>query len=355
MLKDDFEKYYPFIRKTVYFILVMALILAAFKLAFAYLLPFVFAFVIAAAMEPFIRFLTLRRLPRGPAIGVAMLVYYGFLFALAFFAVSRLVREVAYFSGHVPDYSQAFTAFFNDVMRVGRKLFQKLPKEAIAPLQDTIQSLATKLTQVLTSLAGSVINILSALPDMLMFAMFTIIATFFAARDKEAIKGFLAKQMPAATYGKLTSLKNSLFHSLAGFLKSQAILMALTFAECFIGLSLIGVRYAFVIALLIAVVDILPVLGSGTILVPWGAVSLLLGHTRTGASLLALYILITIVRYVVEPRVIGTQLGLHPLLALIAMFAGLKAFGVLGLILGPAIVVTAIAVMDAGLVQKYKE
>jgi predicted PurR-regulated permease PerM len=131
--------------------------------------------------------------------------------------------------------------------------------------------------------------------------------------------------------------------------------MALTFTECFIGLSLIGIRYALVLAILIAVVDILPVLGSGTVLIPWGVASLLLGHARTGAALLVLYAFITIVRYVVEPRVIGDQLGLHPLVALIAMFAGLKAFGVTGLLLGPAIVVTAIAVMDAGLVQKFKE
>jgi sporulation integral membrane protein YtvI len=355
MLKDDLEKYYPFIKKALYFILVMALILVVFKLAFAYLLPFVFALVVALAMEPFIRFLTRRRLKRGLAILAAMIVYYGFLFALAFFSISRLIREVVYFSGHMPDYSRTFTVFFDDMMKLGRKLYLKLPNEAIAPLQDTIQSLAAKLTQILTSLAGSVINTLSALPDLLMFAMFTIIATYFIARDKEAIKGFLAKQVPAATYGKFTALKDSMLHNLVGFLKSQAILMTLTFTECFIGLSLIGIRYAFVIAVLIAVVDILPVLGSGTILVPWGAVSLLLGHTKTGAALLALYVFITIIRYVVEPRVIGSQLGLHPLVALIAMFAGLRAFGVLGLILGPAIVVTAIAVMDAGLVQKYKE
>jgi sporulation integral membrane protein YtvI len=332
----------------------MALILVAFKLAFTYLLPFVFAIIVAAAMEPFIGLMTRRRLPRGPAIIVAMIVYYGLLFTLAFFAISRLVREVTYFSSNMPDYSRTFTIFFDGILKLGRKLYLHLPKEAIAPLQDTLQSLADKLTQVLTSLAGSAIKIMSSLPDMLMFAMFTIIATFFITKDKDAIKGFLAKQVPAATYGKLTALKHSMFRSLAGFLKSQGILMALNFSECFLGLTLIGIRYAFVIAIFIAVVDILPVLGSGTVLVPWGVANLLLGHTQTGVALLVLYIVITIVRYIVEPKVVGSQLGLHPLVALIAMFVGLKAFGVTGLLLGPAIVVTAIAVMDAGLLQKYK-
>ena len=97
MLKDDFEKYYPVIKKCLYFILVMALILAAFKLAFAYLLPFVFAFAIAAAMEPFIRLLVRLRLSRNLAILVAMVVYFGLLFTLAFFSISRLIREVSQF------------------------------------------------------------------------------------------------------------------------------------------------------------------------------------------------------------------------------------------------------------------
>lgn len=355
MLKDDFEKYYPVLKKILSSILVMALILVVFKLAFAYLLPFVFAFLIALAMEPFIRLLARLRLQRGPAILASMAVYFGSLFAIAYFAISRLIREVSDFSGRIPDFSRSFSALFTDLIAMGRKLFLKLPKEAVAPLQDALQSLAAKLTQALTSLAGSVITILSALPELLMFAMFTIVATYFFARDREAIKGFLSRQLTAASFGKLASLKNSMLHSVAGFLRSQAILMALTFSECFIGLSLIGIRYALVLAILIAVVDILPVLGSGTVLIPWGVASLMLGQARTGAALLVLYAFITIVRYVVEPRVIGDQLGLHPLVALIAMFVGLKAFGVTGLILGPAIVVTAIAVMDAGLVQKYKE
>ncbi len=355
MLKDDFEKYYPFIKKTLYFFLVMAIILLAFKLAFTYLLPFVFAFIIAAAMEPFIAWLRKKRLPHSLAIIVAMLVYYGLLFALAFFAISRLVREVVYFSSNMPDYSRTFSAFFDNIVRLSRKLYLHLPKEAVAPLQNTLQSLASKLTQVLTSLAGSVVNILSALPEMLMFAMFTLIASFFIAKDKEAIQGFVAKQVPAVTYGKFTALKNSMFRTLVGFLKSQGILMFLNFSECFLGLTLIGIRYAFVIAMVIAIVDILPVLGSGTVLVPWAVVSLALGNTRTGISLLVLYIVITVVRYIVEPKIVGSQVGLHPLMALIAMFVGLKAFGVTGLIMGPVIVVTAIAVMDAGLVEKYKE
>lgn len=355
MWKDDLERQSPVFLKAIYVLAALALVLLVIKVAFTYLLPFVIALLMASAMEPFVRLLVKRKLPRSAAVGIAMVVYFGLLFAVGFFAVTRLVAEVVDLSGNIPDYGRAFTTAFNALAAWSKKLYLQLPKEAVGPLQNSIQSLAGQLTQFMTSLAGSVIGILTSLPEMLMFAMFAIIATFFASRDRHVFKAFLARQLSAATYAKFASLKNSLGRSLAGFLKAQLMLMALTFSECFIGLSLIGIPYALVISLFIAVVDILPVLGTGTVLVPWSAVCLIMGKTTTGVSLLALYLVIMVVRYIVEPKIVGTQLGLHPLVALMAMFAGLKALGVAGLILGPAIVVTVQAFMKSGLMPQLKE
>jgi len=355
MRKDDLEKQFPLLMKAFYALIALALVLLAFKVAFTYLLPFVIALLIAAAMEPFVRFLVKRRLPHGAAVGIAMVVYFGLLFAAGFFAVNRLVREVIDLSRNIPDYGRTFSAAFHSLAAWGKKIYLQLPKEAIGPLQDSIQSLSGHLTRFLTSLAGSVIGVLTSLPELLMFAMFIIISTFFASRDRHVYKEFLTRQMPPPTYAKLISLKDTLGRSLVGFLKAQLMLMTLTFSECFIGLSIIGIPYALLISLFIAVVDILPVLGTGTVLVPWGVVCLIMGKTATGFALLALYLVIMVVRYVVEPKIIGTQLGLHPLVALIAMFVGLKALGVVGLLLGPAIVVTVQAFMKSGLMPHLRE
>ncbi|MDD8013281.1 MAG: sporulation integral membrane protein YtvI [Acidobacteriota bacterium] len=346
---SDLEKSHPLLMRSLYALTALALVLLVFKVAFAYLLPFVFAFLMAAAMEPFIRFLVKRKFPRSAAVSLAMIVYFGLAFALFFFAVTRLVSEVSDFSKNIPDYGRVFTAAFRDLVEWGKKMYLHLPKEAVGPLQDSIQSLAGQFTRVVTSLAGSVIGVFTALPEMLMFAMFTVVATFFASKDRPMFKDYLSRRLPAPTYARLASLKNSLGHSLVGFLKAQLLLMTLTFSECFIGLSLIGIRYALVISLFTAIVDILPVLGTGTVLVPWGIVCLFLGKTATGIGLLVLYLVIMVVRYVVEPKIVGTQLDLHPLVALMAMFAGLKTFGVVGLILGPAIVVVVLALMKSGL------
>jgi sporulation integral membrane protein YtvI len=355
MRLNDLEKQSPVLMKSIYILAVLALVLLAVKVAFTYMLPFVIAFLMASAMEPLVRLLMRSKLPRSAAVLLAMVVYFGVVFALGFFAVTRLVAEVSDLSKNIPNYGQTLTALFNDLSVWGKKLYLKLPKEAVGPLQNSLQSLAGRFTQVLTSLAGSVIGVLTSLPNMLMIAMFTVVATFFASRDRPAFKQLLSRQMPAPTFAKITALKNSLGRSLARFLKAQLILMALTFSQCFIGLSLIGIPYALVISIFIALVDILPVLGTGTVLIPWGVASLVMGRTSTGISLLALYLTVLVVRTIVEPKIVGNQLGLHPLVALMAMFVGLKALGVAGLILGPGIIVIVQAFMKSGLLPQAKE
>ena len=124
--------------------------------------------------------------------------------------------------------------------------------------------------------------------------------------------------------------------------------MLLTFVEVFVGLLTIGTRYAFLLAAVVAIVDILPVFGAGTVLIPWAVVSLLMKDYQTGMGLLALYGVITIVRQVAEPRIVGESLGIHPLATLVAMFTGLSLFGLTGMLLGPFVVMIAKEMLEAG-------
>ncbi len=345
---------HPLLTRGVTILAAAALVLLALHVAFRYLLPFVIALPIALAMEPPVRFLTRRRVPRGLAVAVVMVVYFGILFAAGFLAVSRLVAEAVELSKEIPDAGRFLAKLFDDLAQWGRSVYLRLPKEAVGPLKDSLLAMANQVTRLLASLAGAILGLVTSLPSLLLFAMFTLIATFFIARDRHLFSDRFTRQVPAATLAKLQALKGSLGRSLAGFLRAQIMLIALTFSECFIGLSLIGIRYALVISLFIAAVDILPVLGTGTILIPWALAALVLGKTSAGIGLLALYLAITVIRYAVEPRIVGGQLGLHPLVSLVAMFVGLQALGVAGLILGPAIVVAVQAFMKSGLLPQGK-
>ena len=122
------------------------------------------------------------------------------------------------------------------------------------------------------------------------------------------------------------------------YVRAYAILMLLTFVEMFIGFSVLRVPYSFVLAILVAVVDLLPMFGTGTVLIPWAVGALVLGQYPLGSGLLILYGISLIVRQVAEPRLVGASLGLHPLASFAAMFAGFRLFGIVGLFLGPAVV-----------------
>jgi len=130
--------------------------------------------------------------------------------------------------------------------------------------------------------------------------------------------------------------------------------LSVTFIESFIGLTFIGVDYAFTLAIIIALLDILPVLGTGGIYVPWAIANFVMGNYRLGVALLVIYGIITVVRYMIEPKVVGQQLGIHPVLTLMSMFAGMKLIGAAGLILGPTTVVALKACQHAGILPKFK-
>jgi len=354
MTMKELNGRYPLLMRGRVILAALGLGLLARHVAFRYLLPFVIALPIALAMEPPVRLLTRRRVPRSLAVSLVMFVYFGILLAAGILIASRLVAEVSALAKEIPDAGRFLAKVFDDVAQWGRSMYLRLPKEIVGPLQESLVNLASRAAGVLTSLAGSILDLLTSLPNLLLFAMFTLIATFFISRDRQRFGEKFSRLVPAATYAKLLALKNSLGRSLAGFLKAQLILMTLTFSECFIGLSLLGIRYALVISLLTALVDILPVLGTGTVLLPWALAAIVLGKTATGVGLLVLYLVMTVIRYALEPRIVGGQLGLHPLVSLMAMFAGLQLLGVAGLILGPAIVVAVQAFLKSGLLPQGK-
>ena len=137
-------------------------------------------------------------------------------------------------------------------------------------------------------------------------------------------------------------------------LASYALILCITFAELSIGLSVLRVPNAVLIALCIAVFDILPVLGTGGIMIPWGIICLILGKWVLGFGLLVLYVIITVVRNIIEPKIVGYQVGLHPVVTLLCMLTGLQFFGLLGLFGFPITLSLLKNLNDRGLIHIFK-
>ncbi|HYF75317.1 MAG TPA: sporulation integral membrane protein YtvI [Candidatus Nitrosocosmicus sp.] len=354
MLRPEIEKYLHIILRVLAYLTIALIALFALRLVFTFFMPFVTAFILSLILEPLVKFFQKFKLKRGFSVFLSIILFLGGFVTFSIFAVTRIVYEFIKLYDRLPNYYEDVYNFSAEIIQQVTDLYLQLPPEALNITQDVLRTVFEKVTAFLSHMTTVLIDTLTALPSTLIFLIITLIATFFLTKDKYMIRDFIFRQLPEIWGTKLTSLKSDLFGALIGFLKAQSIILSVTFIESFIGLTFIGVDYAFTLAIIIALVDILPVLGTGGIYVPWAITNFILGNYRMGIALLVLYGIITVVRYMIEPKIVGQQLGIHPVLTLMSMFAGLKLIGAAGLILGPTSVVAVKACQHAGILPKFK-
>jgi len=354
MLRTEIEKYIHIILKTLAYLTIALIAYFSVRLLLTYFKPFVVALVLALIIEPIVKLFQRFKLSRGVSVILSMILFLGGLIAFSIFAITRIVYELIKLYDRLPNYYEDVYNFIANLIQEVTNLYMQLPPEVLSITQDVLKTVFGKLTTLLSSTTTFLIDIITKLPTTLVFFIITLIATFFLTKDKYIIKDFIFRQLPANWGSKLTSLKTDLFMALFGFLKAEFIILSVTFTESFVGLSIIGVDYAFTLAIMIALFDILPVLGTGGIYVPWAIVNIIRGNYALGISLLVLYGIITVVRYMIEPKIVGQQLGIHPVVTLMSMFAGMKLIGAAGLILGPTAIVTLKACQHAGILPKFK-
>lgn len=208
-----------------------------------------------------------------------------------------------------------------------------------------ISSLLAKLGQALT---GAAMNAATGLPSALLSVLVFLLSCFYLSMDGARLFAWVLDRFPQKTRPRVRQVCDDVLQALRGYLRAYGLIFCLTLAEMLVGLHIVGVRYAFLIAVLVALVDILPVLGSGAVLVPWSVVAFLSGDARTGVGLLVLWGVVTLVRQIAEPKIVGNSLGLHPLATLAAMYVAFRLFGAVGLILGPCLALVGKVILCRG-------
>lgn len=223
------------------------------------------------------------------------------------------------------------------------RLAERLPDGLSAPAVEWLDQffagssvIAGTLSDWVLSLAG---RILRSVPDILLFALTLLLSSYLFSSERAALQAFFARHIPEQWQTRGQKILKKLRIALGGYLKTQLRLSLVILGLTAAGLLLLGRRNALPTALLIAVVDALPVFGVGTVLIPWGVISFLRGNTVLGIGLLVLYALCAVSRAFLEPRFLGKQIGLNPLLTLVALYAGYRLFGILGMILLPFAVI----------------
>lgn len=355
------EKQRNFLIKTGYFSVVALMILFVLKFIAPTLMPFIIAFLISCILNYPIRFI-LKKIPLKRSFVSILMVILFFIFStiiIVSIGVETAIFIKNSFSNLPVLFTEMFIPFIEDIFTKVDRLINSLDSEVILFLEqgllEVFKSLGTFISNLSTAVIGRFSHIATSIPGTLIRVLITIIATFFITIDFDKIIMFIKKQIPQRITVILEESRTYIFGTIFKCILSYILIMLITFTEIFIGLSIIGIENAAIIAFIISLFDILPVLGSGGVMIPWAIIAGISGNYKVSIGIALLYVGITIIRNIIEPKLVGKQVGLHPIVTLAAMLIGVKLFGMIGL-LGLAISIALIKSLNyKGVINIFKK
>ena len=318
------------------FMLIAATVLSCFVAAkvFPYCWPTVLAFFLASLMEPVAR--VLRKFFRKfkAARSLATLLC---MFVLPGMAKTAYDTVISWITELYMEYNYMLPENFLEIVR-----------NLLNQAYQNVLGLAANLTGKVTwGTVTTVISTATSLPYVILTIVLTIMATFYLSYDRERIANYFKRTFPGNVVKKFGLIKNGVFTAIFGQIKAQLFISFVLMVIIFFGLVIIGKRYALLMALIIGVADALPVVGAGLIINTWAILDLLVGNYSAALGLFIVYLTSLTTRQLIEPRIVGKQLGLYPLVTMMSMFAGFQMIGVLGLIAGPIVANICRVVLDA--------
>ena len=314
-------------------------------------LPFAIALFTEFATRPIKRYICARsRMPEKTAATVAVAVILALITAAVVFLCRRAVSELVSVYTYLGEHSDLYAVVNGKITEIADRLSSFIPYFAFPHLEqsDKLAAVLAEIAPVVTSRLGeAAAGAARCVPQCLVFAAMTLVSSFYFAADLDKICAFFVSLVPKKVADAAGKTKRRMARAMFKYLKAYLLILTITFTELYVGFSLLKVPYSLSLSVIIAIVDILPVLGTGTVLLPWSAASFLLGDSYMGVGILALYIVISFVRQVAEPRIVGKSIGLYPPLTLIGMYVGVKLFGFSGIFLGPFAVIALKSALTA--------
>lgn len=314
------------------------------KLSVFYI-PFLIAFIVSLLIEPLIRkVMKYTNLTRKVSAIITMIFVFGIIIGLLIWGISGIITESSNLLNGLNEYVQKASTYINNF--IGNFKFDKL--QVTDELRGIVESSANNAIGMITNLVkqwlNNIINSVKYLPNLLVYIAITIMATYFVCADKLYILDQIEYHLPQKWVKKAGNHVREIISSLGDYLKAQAILILIAFIIVLIGLYIFkmlgwNVEYPLMAALAIGFVDALPILGSGTVMIPWAIISGMNGDLKLAIGILALYLIIAVTRQLLEPKIVSNHIGIHPIFTLIAMYTGFKLIGLVGMIIGPIMLI----------------
>ena len=336
----DFKKLYFIL----YIVLVLIVVYLIFKLGI-FLFPFTLALFFSIMTQPFSRFLE-KKLKFSQKIATIVSIVLFLVIFLGFISLSalRLSGEIYKLSINLNKYSKDVQTLWNTTIDKVYSLLGYFPEGFDEQVKNSINGFIRMGTSKLGSFINSLINFITSIPTIILYICITILSTFFISLDKNKIMAFLEQQFPKSWIKKVYNIKREMFNVLGSYIRAQIILMTICFFELLISFNILSflkfnLQYPLIFSIVICIIDALPILGAGAVLLPWSLISFVTGDINLGLALLVIYFLVLSVRQMLEPKLISQNLGVHPLVTLISMYSGFKFFGVIGFLIGPVVMI----------------
>ena len=370
---DKTQKRWSFIVNVLYFGMIIAAFLLFMKYAFSVVFPFIAALLVAALLQRPLKFITGKVKFASKGVVSALLSVFVYAVILGLFALIgvRIISAAKdYITGFIDRCSTSGDVF--DVIKTAYldlELASMLPAEVnnavtsgIDALREFIVSgdIVSTITSNLTKLISPIGSAISKVPNALIGFIVSVVAACFMTATFDDIKSFVLRQFSEENQKKLIRAKRIVISSVGKMIKAYTSIIIITTAELFIGLGTLKLLKIFDgshiiwLCLIIALIDIIPVLGTGTVMLPWSVYSFITGNIAMGIGLLVIYALITIIRQVIEPKLVAGQVGISPVVTIMAMFLGVKIFGAMGIFILPFIVIIINLLNEEGIIHLFK-
>ena len=379
---DKIEKRRSFIINTVFVVIIVGLFYLAIKYALGIVWPFVVAFFLAMLLQRPVNFLSTKTpLKRGISSVIMVLFVLVIVGSILGLIIGRIVIELKGFFDYLLIKMEDAPAFVDQIQAWLSDTFSFLPKSLHESIMTATENFLNRLMGIeakasadaiqaessgidfslLSSPLGAVWGTAKQIPMIAVGVLVCVVSCCFMTTDYRTLRDMILSQLSQERQSAVIRTKQVTFSTLGKMGKAYSIILFVTFMEMLLGLSFLKLihvydsGYIFAIAFITAIVDIIPVLGTGTILIPWALWSLFTGDVGLGIGLLVVYAIISVIRQVIEPKLVASQLGLPPFVTIMAMYIGSQLFGFIGLFLLPITIMLLKVLNDEGVIHIFKK
>lgn len=323
-----------------------------------FFLPFVIGWAIAVIANPLVRFLEKRlKIVRKHSSMLIVVAVLALIIGVIYLLVSKLIAEAAGLARDIPGYYESASVGMETLLLKAERFLQFLPlgiqdsvNQFFAHMGEYLNVAVQKIASPTVIVAG---NVVKSIPAALVYTVVTIFSSYLFIVDRDKIMEVIHRYMPVDGTRYYRYLKKDVKHLVGGYFLAQFKIMFIIAAVLAAGFLVLGVDYALLLAVLIAILDFLPILGTGTVLIPWALIRLVSGQYAFAFGLFIIYVLTLVLRQIIQPKIVGDTMGLDPLMTLLFLYLGFKISGIAGMILAVPIGMLFISLYEFGAFDSF--